>query len=104
MYLRYAIGSIRTVAATKSIGAGLVRLRIRAPEIYRFSYAVGDGQFQDFGGVETRYLSSEVADGFNGVFVGMFATGNGREASAPADFDWFDYKPVSQPPLDAATL
>lgn len=105
VYLRYAIGSIRTVAATKSIGAGLVRLRIRSyPEIYRFSYAVGNESFQDFGGVETRYLSSEVADGFNGVFVGPFATGRGRDASVPADFDWFDYQQVTQPPLDAATL
>jgi pectinesterase len=104
VYLRYAVGSIRTVAATKSISAGLVRLCIRSyPEIYRFSYSVGNDQFQDFGGVETRYLSSEVADGFNGVFVGMFATGNGRELSVPADFDWFDYKPVVLPPLDAAT-
>jgi pectinesterase len=105
VYLRYAIGSIRTVAATKSIGAGNVRLRIRSyPEIYRFSYAVGNGPFQDLGGVETRYLSSEVADGFNGVFVGMFATGRGRDASAPADFDWFDYQAIQQLPLDAATI
>ena len=104
VYLRYAIGSIRTVAATKSIDAGLVRLRIRSyAEIYRFSYAVGNEPFQDFGGVETRYLSSEVADGFNGVFVGLFATGRGHDSSVPADFDWFDYKPLSEPPLDAAT-
>jgi alpha-N-arabinofuranosidase len=105
VYLRYAIGSIRTVAATKSIGAGQVRLRIRSyPEIYRFSYAVGNEPFQDFGGVETRYLSSEVADGFNGVFVGLFTTGRGQDASVPADFDWFDYQQVTQSPLDAATL
>jgi len=105
VYLRYAIGSIRTVAASKTIRDGLVRLRVRAfPEVYRFSYSVGQDQFKDFGGVETRYLASEVADGFNGVFIGMFATGNGREVSAPADFDWFEYRPVSQPPLDADTL
>lgn len=105
LYLRYAIGNIRTVAATKAIGPGLVRLRVRAyPEFYRFSYAVSDGPFQDFGGVETRYLSSEVAGGFNGVFIGLFATGNGRESAAAADFDWFEYKPVSEPPLDDTTL
>jgi acetyl esterase/lipase len=105
VYLRYAIGSIRTVAATKSIGPGLVRLRIRSyPEIYRFSYAVGDGSFQDFGGVETRYLSSEVADGFNGVFVGLFATGRGQDCSVPADFDWFDYRVVTLPPLEVTTI
>ena len=105
VYLRYAIGSIRTVAATKQIDAGLVRLRVRAyPEIYRFSYAVGDGPFLDLGGVETRYLASEVAGGFTGVFIGLFATGSGRDSSVPADFDWFDYKPVSESPLNAATI
>jgi beta-xylosidase len=40
-----------------------------------------------------RYLSSEVAGGFTGVYVGLYATGNGRPASAPAHFDWFDYEP-----------
>ncbi len=105
VYLRYSIGSIRTVAAAQPVGAGLVRLRVRSyPEIYRFSYAVGDGPFQDLGGVETRYLASEVANGFNGVFVGLFTTGRGRESNAPADFDWFDYRPASEPTPDPATV
>ena len=105
VYLRYDIGGIRTVAANKSISAGLVRLRIRSyPEIYRFSYAVGDEIFQDFGGVETRYLASEVADGFNGVFIGMFATGRGRDSSIPADFDYFESKQVSGQLLEAAIV
>ncbi|HEX8141319.1 MAG TPA: family 43 glycosylhydrolase [Pyrinomonadaceae bacterium] len=104
LYLRYHIGSIRTVAATQAIGPGPVRLRLRAyPEIYRFSYALGDGPFQDFGGAETRYLSSEVAGGFTGVMIGLFSTGRGRETSVAADFDWFDYRPASETAQDAAT-
>jgi xylan 1,4-beta-xylosidase len=95
VYLRYDIGSIHALAATKVIGPGLVRLRIRSTALtYSFSYAVGDEPFQTLGEVETRYLSSEVADGFNGVFVGMFATGRGQDSAAPADFDWFEYKPT----------
>jgi len=27
------------------------------------------------------------------MMAGLYATGNGAEASAPADFDWFDYLP-----------
>jgi alpha-N-arabinofuranosidase len=65
---------------------------VSTAETYRFSYAVGDESFQQLGEVETRYLSSEVADGFTGVFVGMFATGNGKDNAASADFDWFEYK------------
>jgi alpha-N-arabinofuranosidase len=40
-----------------------------------------------------RYLSSEVAGGFTGVYAGLYATGNGQPASTPAHFDWFDYEP-----------
>src|SRR5215813_463153 len=95
VYLRYVIGSIRAEAARKPIGAGAVRLRIvSSAEMYRFQFAIGDGPFQALGEVETRYLSSEVADGFTGVFVGMFATGNGKDSSAAADFDWFEYKQI----------
>ena len=24
--------------------------------------------------------------------IGLYATGNGRPATAPADFDWFEYE------------
>ena len=103
VYLRYRVGGIDTVAASEPIADGPVRLRVRAmPEIYRFSYAVDGGPFRDLGGVETRYLASEVANGFNGVFLGPFATGRGRDSAAPADFDWFDYKEPSQPTPDPA--
>jgi hypothetical protein len=79
------------------VGPGVVRLRIvSTAETYRFSYAVGDEAFQQLGEVETRYLSSEVADGFTGVFVGMFATGNGKDSAASADFDWFEYKRMAK--------
>jgi hypothetical protein len=27
-----------------------------------------------------------------GVIIGMYATGNGKENTNPADFDWFDYE------------
>jgi alpha-N-arabinofuranosidase len=105
VYLRYRVGGIVSNAAAEAIGDGPVRLRVRAmPEIYRFSYAVGDAPFRDLGGVETRYLASEVANGFNGVFVGPFATGRGGDSAAPADFDWFDYRESSQPPLDPSII
>jgi alpha-N-arabinofuranosidase len=42
----------------------------------------------------TRYLSTEVAGGFTGVYFGMYATSNGFARTGPADFDWFDYHPI----------
>jgi hypothetical protein len=40
----------------------------------------------------TRDLSSETIGGFTGVYVGMYATGNGRKSTHPADFDRFEYQ------------
>ena len=97
IYLRYSSGSIHSEALRQTIGAGLVKLRARIyKEYYRFSYALGEGPFEELGGVEALETS--------GVLIGPFATGRGRESSVPADFAWFDYGPASDPPLNAATI
>jgi alpha-N-arabinofuranosidase len=60
---------------------------------YAFSVRQGEGAWTSLGELDTRYLSSVTAGGFTGVYVGLYATGNGKAASKPADFDWFDYRP-----------
>jgi alpha-N-arabinofuranosidase len=42
----------------------------------------------------SRHLSSEVASGFTGVYLGVYATGHGKPSTASADFDWFEYRPL----------
>jgi alpha-N-arabinofuranosidase len=37
-------------------------------------------------------LSREIAGRFSGSYVGMYASGSGKESSATASFDWFEYK------------
>lgn len=89
LFLRFVIGSNRQIARTYPIPSGIVRLRIRGfPKYYRFSFAVGDDEYNEIGGIETKYLES--ADGLRSVQVGLFATGNGIESTSPADFDWFE--------------
>jgi alpha-N-arabinofuranosidase len=71
-----------------------VVLAIAADEAkYAFSFGPEDGAHETLGEGETRYLSTEVAGGFTGVYFGLYATGNGAPCSQPADFDWFDYRP-----------
>lgn len=41
--------------------------------------------------VDGRLLSTEMAGGFVGSCVGMFATSNGEPSENYADFDWFEY-------------
>lgn len=45
-------------------------------------------------GVDVQFISTEVAGGFTGVFVGVYATSLDTE-SGSAHVDWFDYRPVA---------
>ena len=41
------------------------------------------------GTASARDVSNEVV---GGVFIGMYASGNGQANTNPADFDWFDFR------------
>lgn len=41
--------------------------------------------------VDGRILSSDVAGGFTGAYLGLYASSNGHESSNFADFDYFEY-------------
>jgi alpha-N-arabinofuranosidase len=91
--VRRRIGDLSAVVAQRPLEPGAVRLSIDASE-YKYVFRVGGdcGELSELAQGDTRYLSTEVAGGFIGVFVAMYATGNGAPARAAADFDWFDYE------------
>lgn len=80
------------------VPAGEVIFSLEAkPLVYELYCQTADGPPQCLGALPTRNLSSEVltaqpgaAFNFTGVYVGLYATGNGEQNAAPADFDWFD--------------
>ncbi|AXT50219.1 glycoside hydrolase family 43 protein [Aquimarina sp. BL5] len=41
-------------------------------------------------------LSDEVAQKFNGIYVGMYATSSGKESNKIAKFDWFTYHKTTE--------
>jgi len=91
--VRRRIGTLQAVVAQGPLEPGPVQLEIAAThDQYTFSYAQNGQSFQPLASGETRYLSTEVAGGFTGVYLAMYATGNGRPCTVPAYFDWFDYK------------
>ena len=63
-----------------------------APTGYRLFFQTAGGARNVLCSADTRPLSSEEAGGFTGVYIGMYATGNGARCAAPADFDWFEYE------------
>jgi alpha-N-arabinofuranosidase len=92
--VRRRIGSLRVVTAQAALHSTQVQLGVHAnKDTYTFGYKEKDGSEPHWlASGETRYLSTEVAGGFTGVYFSMYATGNGRPCTAPAYFDWFEYK------------
>src|SRR4030042_5665529 len=71
---------------------GPVKLIIKGERAdYAFLYSQGNDAPKEITRVMARYLSSETVGGFTGVYVGLYATGNGKVCTADADYDWFEY-------------
>lgn len=86
------VAGVSSVQASAPLAAGPVALQVEAfGNRYQFSYSNGGGM-RLLTSAPTAPLSSELAGGFTGVFVGMYAEGGAGAAMAPADFAWFDYE------------
>jgi len=84
--------------------AGDVILSVKAQALsYEFLWEDAAGNPHLLGTVRTRALSSETLTGqenasfnFTGVVIGLYATGNGKASSVPADFAWFEYEALKE--------
>jgi xylan 1,4-beta-xylosidase len=71
---------------------GPVRLVVKGERsTYTFLWAQGTDAPTELVKVDAKFLSSETVGGFTGVYVGLYATGNGKPSTASADYDWFEY-------------
>lgn len=96
--VRRRIGSLFATVARQKIPHGALTLLVRANRLfYAFGFISQDGKETVLATGETRYLSSEVAGGFTGVYFALYASGNGRPSAAPAFFNWFDYHSLDNP-------
>jgi xylan 1,4-beta-xylosidase len=101
VFVRQRIGPFVEAITAQAALAGDEPIVLQAeatPTGYAFSYGLATGADAaatlPLGQAASRYLASEVAGGFTGVYFGLYATGNGQPSSTPAQFDWFDYEPV----------
>ncbi|MDR0508160.1 MAG: glycoside hydrolase family 43 protein [Dysgonamonadaceae bacterium] len=77
----------------KEIPDGDIVLRISATDKeYKFWIQKERANAELIGTASTKDVSNEVVGGFTGVFIGMYASGNGKANVNPADFDWFDFE------------
>lgn len=71
---------------------GPVKLIVKGERTtFSFGYAQGNDSFKEVQKVPSKFLSSETAGGFTGLYVGLYATGNGKVSRVTADYDWFEY-------------
>jgi beta-xylosidase len=92
------VGPLRVVVGSRPVPAGPVVLGLdvsdsapdgprTGPDLLTFGIEEPDGTFTALTGLDGRYLSTEVAGGFTGRVIGMYA------AAGTVHFDWFDYEP-----------
>jgi alpha-N-arabinofuranosidase len=90
---RRTIASLRT-EEIQDCEAGPVILQIQAQrDLFTFSIQQGSTIRTVLGSGDTHLLSTEVAGGFTGVIIAMYAYSPSGEG-APSQFDWFDYEPL----------
>jgi alpha-N-arabinofuranosidase len=90
--VRRRIGDLVAVVAEERIEGDDIVLSIDAtPEEYRFGYTAKNGDEKKLASGATRYLSTEVAGGFTGVYLGLYATSSHHESTARAGFNWAEY-------------
>lgn len=87
-------GGAETVVASAPVTAGDVVLEIKGDGIrYSFLYGPSESDMTTLAAdVDATVCSTNVAKGFIGPFVGMYASANGNESRDSASFDWFDYQ------------
>lgn len=84
----------KVVLCNDIINSFSIGLFIRAQKFYyEFGYRIGN-QENTLGTGSTKFLSSEVAAGFTGVFFGLYATGNGKSYKEMACFNQISYKNI----------
>jgi alpha-N-arabinofuranosidase len=96
--VRRRSNDLRAEVAAIAAPDGPVRLEIETnPWTYFFFLGSGAGRVL-LAKARATPISTESAGGFTGTMLALYATGDGKPASAPARFDWFDYEPLPDEP------
>jgi len=94
--LSYYLGSLRHIEKEVELSDTKVYLRVEGNnDIYSYYYSTNDEEYRNLGNIDTRFLSTETAGGFTGIYLGLFAQSKNADNSY-VDFDWFEYVPFSE--------
>lgn len=92
LVLQYRMASVLHTAAEVELPQGKIKLQVKGnKDHYSFAYATDGANFKPLGKADVRFISSETAGGFTGIYLGLFATSATKASKAYADFDKFEY-------------
>jgi alpha-N-arabinofuranosidase len=82
-----------TILAERPVADSEQFFKVQAQgQAYSFYIAEQAGKWQPVAeDVDGRILSTNIAGGFVGAYIGMYASSNGQVSANSADFDWFEY-------------
>ena len=88
--LRLRIGDAACIANTVDLPEGMEKVEfsvVSDPDRYEF-YCMVDGEKKFLGSARTKYLSSEVAGGFTGVLMGLYAVDEDGKWAEFEELEW----------------
>ncbi len=91
LQLRYKLDSLEQVKQSIEIPDEPINLMVKCTKKNYGFYYEKNGTEHFVGNLNTRFLGTEVAGGFTGVVMGMYASGNGFKSNSIAHFSNFNY-------------
>ena len=89
--LYYRLGDLAHTEKEVILPKGKVYLQVKADkDYYNFYYSTDNKKYNNLGRMDVKFISSETAGGFTGIYFGLFASSK-NAPKGYADFDWFDY-------------
>ena len=105
IFVRNRIKNREYMVVQKPVGPGKVELEISGTEDrYQFAWSTDGKAWAGLAASPSADLSREKAGGFTGTVMGLYATANGKDSRAYADFAWFEMRPGVAPKPEALSL
>lgn len=94
IFLRYRLGEMTHISKEINISKEKVAFQVKGENnYYSFAYSLDGISYKIIGKMDVRFLSSETAGGFTGVYLGLFSTSESKMSKTYTDFDYLKYLP-----------
>ncbi len=98
LIIRKSIGDIVSESLAIPIKQQSIYLKLKGnKDYYTFSYSFNGEKFIIAGKGNPQFLGPEISSAWTGVYIALYATGNGTKNKNVSTFDFFNYEPLPSP-------